>query len=195
MLDIYITNKTKILYFAYIAIQAAILGLWASQDITKTRLTVATNAVSLVAFLVFLAVSFLEHVKRVRTSTLLEVFLGLSILLDLPRVRTVFFFEGAHVVASLLVANLFVKLLLLVAEVYEKRAFLVQDASVEETAGFWNRSMFVWLNRLFFKGFKTVLTVDTMTEIDGELLAAAKPEGIVRRWEDCKSPAPNNTIF
>jgi hypothetical protein len=40
------------------------------------------------------------------------------------------------------------------------------EKSPETLAGFWNRSLFVWLNKTFFIGFRNIISVDSLPPLD-----------------------------
>lgn len=114
------------------------------------------------------------------------MYLGTSTLLDLARTRTLFFLLDSHTVASILLASYVVKVLMFIVENVEFREFLRpgwKDSSAEETAGTINRSLFVWLNYIFVKGFKSFLTVDMLTPLDSDMLSATRPFALQQHWE------------
>ncbi|EFE37769.1 ABC bile acid transporter, putative [Trichophyton verrucosum HKI 0517] len=147
----------------------------------------SSRYLTVAGYCVLAAVSYLEHVRCVRPSTLLNVYLGVSTLLDLARTRSLFFIQDSHAVASISLAAFIVKSLAFILEATEKRHLLLakwKDASPEATSGVINRSLFIWLNRLFINGFQTLLTVNTITPIDEELLAASEPTALLEKWEN-----------
>ncbi|TQV93497.1 ABC multidrug transporter [Cordyceps javanica] len=147
--------------------------------------TLAALSVTLVTSLFLLYLSYLEHTRSVRPSTLLTLYLGLSTLLDLARVRTLFYLQSADHLAAVFVAGFSVKVVLFVLELYEKRRLLRpkwQDASPEATSSTYSRALFIWLNDLMMKGFRSSLTVDTLTPIDSDLLRASEPSSLLARW-------------
>ncbi|KAF3480026.1 ABC transporter [Arthroderma uncinatum] len=170
----------------YAALQIVLLVLYAPQGAPKTRLTLACIALTIAGYFVLAAVSYIEHIRSVRPSTLLIVYLGVSLLLDLARTRTLFFIQGSYTIASVFLASYLVKTLSFILEVTEKRRLLHvkwQDASPEATSGVINRALFLWLNGLFIKGFSTLLTVNTLTPLDDELLSASEPSDLMGKWE------------
>ncbi|KHO01327.1 ABC transporter [Metarhizium album ARSEF 1941] len=176
----------KFLTFSvYIALQIALLALWAQPNTPTTRLTTPVRCILIASFIWLLYVSCLEHVRSVRPSTILCLYLGISCLLDMASARTVCFIPGLNVVAPIHLASYFVKLVLLALEVTEKRRLLLlrwKDTSPEDTASFYSRVLFVWLNRLFLKGYKTLLTVDTLTPLDQDILTASRPTKLQETW-------------
>ncbi|KAM5429329.1 hypothetical protein McanCB56680_000032 [Microsporum canis] len=173
-------------YAVFVALQTAILILYALHQAPKTRLTLACAALTVVGYCILAAVSYLEHVRSVRPSTLLNIYLGVSTLLDLARTRTLFFIQGSRTIAVIFLVGFIIKILCFVLEVIEKRHLLKpkwKDASPEATSGVINRSLFLWLNGLFIKGCRALLTVNVLTPLDDELLAASEPSALLKRWE------------
>lgn len=171
------------LYLAYIALQIVLVALWAKEG-AKTRATLAAVALSLAAFVVLAWLSYWEHQRSLRPSTLLTVFLGLSTLLDLARTRTLFYFAG-HTIASVSLAGYCVKVVLFGLELLEKRPLILEgwrEAGPEDTASTYRRALFLWLNRLFVKGYRTVLSVDTLPKIDLDILSASDPDALKAKW-------------
>lgn len=172
-------------YAAYVALHIALLALWAQPHAPKTVATLATLSVTLVTSLSFMYLSYLEHTRSVRTSTTLTLYFGLSTLLDLARVRTLFYLVSANHLSAVFLAAFCVKVMLLALELYEKRGLLRpkwKDASPEATSGAYSRALFIWLNDLMLKGFRSSLTVDTLTPLDSDLLNASDPEPVLAQW-------------
>ncbi len=189
----------KVSYAAYIVLQIVLLALWAQPHAPKTMYTLPALSVTLVTSLFFPYLSYLEHTRSVRPSTLLTLYWGLSTLLDLARVRTLFYLQSAHHLAAVFLAGFCVKLVIFILELYEKRRLLRpkwQDASPESTSSTYGRALFIWLNALMMKGFRASLTVDTLMPIDSDLLKASEPSTLLARWNRGWSPcSKENTEY
>ncbi|KAI1076073.1 ABC multidrug transporter [Whalleya microplaca] len=189
----------KTLFFAvYVALQVVLLVLWTDQGVTKTRLTITCLALTIAGYLILWVVSYLEHTRSVRPSTVVSVYLGISLLLDIARTRTLFFISGGHTVAAVFLASLLTKLVLLLLEISEKRSLIRprwQNASPEATGGVYNRALFIWLNRLFVDGFRAYLTVDGLSALDEELLAASGPSRLMESWERADKSDDNALLW
>lgn len=131
-----------------------------------------------------------EHFHVLRPSTPLIVFLGVSLILDLARTRTLFFYyTGKDAVAIVNAVGYGVKLLLFIAENVEKRQWLRPqwaEVSREEASGVLNRSLFIWLNPLFTLGFGSKLTLKQLFSLDAEIKSAARPVELMEEWELCE---------
>lgn len=175
----------KLLFAAYIISQALLLALWLSVNIPTTRLTTICTCITLCSYILFSAVSYLEHLRSLRPSTMLCTYLGVSTILDLARVRTLFYIPRGDLVAAVFLASFLVKILVLVMEVTEKRTLILPGwscVSPEATAGVYNRALFIWLNGVFLKGFRTYLTIDVLTPLDDQLTSASKPSDLEATW-------------
>lgn len=108
-----------------------------------------------------LFVSHAEHTRSVKPSTLINVYLLLTLLFDCAIARTAWLTNGTSSIPRLYTAAATIKLLILAAEAWEKRAILLsryQYLSPEATSGILGRSVFWWLNPLMKAGFGRFLT-------------------------------------
>ncbi|OJJ44494.1 hypothetical protein ASPZODRAFT_135308 [Penicilliopsis zonata CBS 506.65] len=172
-------------YLAYMALQVVLLSWWARPNVAQTQASLATTALSLVAFGPFIWLSYWEHKRSLRPSTLLTVYLGLSTLLDLTRVRTLFFFAAGRNIAFVFLASYCVKIMLLGLELTEKGDLVLDDGKTcgpEDTAGAYQRALFLWLNRLFARSYRSQLSLETLPKIDHDILSASNPDGLRGRW-------------
>ncbi|GAD93146.1 ABC transporter [Paecilomyces variotii No. 5] len=172
-------------YLAYIGLQVVLLTLWAQPHVAKTRATLATTALSLAASAPFMWLSYWEHMRSLRPSTLLTLYLGLSTLLDLARLRTLFFFDAGHKITSVFLAGYCVKVFILGLELIEKRKLLLDDwkaSAPEATASVYRRALFLWLNRLFARSYRSILSLETLPKIDDDILAASNIDILRSRW-------------
>jgi ATP-binding cassette, subfamily C (CFTR/MRP), member 1 len=122
--------------------------------------------------------SYLEHTRSVRPSTLLEVYLLVSSLLNIPQARTLFLrHNGPTAIAAIFVATIGAMLIVWILEARNKTKDLKEpykEYPPEATHGVWNRTFFLWLNPLFVKGFKKLLSLDdlwqTLPDLSSEKL-------------------------
>ncbi|KAL7917975.1 ABC transporter [Trichoderma austrokoningii] len=173
----------------YIILQTVLLALlvaYPNAPSTEHALPVTVTVVVIVSYIWLLYASYLEHIRSVRPSTILCLYFGVSSLLDLASPNIVFFTPSYHVVAHIPLVIYLVKLVLLAAEVTEKRKLLLmpqwRNTSPEAAASIYSRVLFVWLNPLFLKGYRTLLTVNTLTPLDQDILSASRPIKLQERW-------------
>lgn len=131
---------------------------------------IAASVLSFVASLGIAYLSRLEHIKSIRPSFLITVFLSVTILLDAASIRTQWL-AGTNVpLAAVMVVELAFKLILLILETVEKRQDLVSQEkadlpSTESTSGPFSRGLFFWLNSLLRTGFSTLLTPEALPRV------------------------------
>lgn len=115
------------LIFVFAGIQAALVALWALNPVVSTPVPVASAAINLFIAVTLALVSNVTHKGSPRPSFAIVAFLFISVLLDLPRVRTLWLLNDAPQIASTLTASVAVKCMLLIAEAVNKRSILVDS--------------------------------------------------------------------
>ena len=153
-------------------LQLALLALWASPSATSTKASLPTAAFSFVASIVLPIVSYLEHERTIRPSSLLNVYLFSTLLPDITRARTLWLQQYNHTTAIVMTVGVVVKAMLLLLEMLEKHDILAPTLEVsppEATAGIFNKFFFWWLNSLFREGFSRTLAVEDLFILDKHL--------------------------
>ncbi|KAI8630570.1 putative ATP-binding cassette transporter [Xylariaceae sp. FL1651] len=138
----------------------------------RTPITVPAAVLCFVAAFALLALSHFEHVHSARSSIVLGFYLLVTPLLRAAAVRTYWNLDGFYTIASLSLASLLVQLGILALESCSKRRWLVESGrggAPEECASFLSRSLFAWLNNLFFIGYRRQLTESDLQIIDSSL--------------------------
>ncbi|KAJ4993969.1 Canalicular multispecific organic anion transporter 1-like protein 2 [Stagonosporopsis vannaccii] len=146
----------------------------AGRDISST-VSLASGAIGLIASLITVLLSLLEHRKSRRPSMLLSIYLFLTLLLDTARIRTLWLTVTSQIRttnARLFTASVALKVVILLLESKQKTAWLQWDwekHSPEESSGFFDLGMFTWLKQLFLAGFSSVLAMDNLYSLDQDL--------------------------
>ncbi|KAL4789180.1 putative ABC transporter [Aspergillus venezuelensis] len=150
---------------------------------STTRLSNAAIATGLAASPIFAWLSFWEHTRSLRPSTILNIYLLGTIPMDAARARTLFRMPGNSAIASIFTTIVMCKVVLLVFEALEKQRLLLDRGwAPEETAGILNRSFFWWFNPLLLSGYKQALTVDKLLAVDENIGVEKSKDEIRRRW-------------
>jgi ATP-binding cassette subfamily C (CFTR/MRP) protein 1 len=137
----------------------------------------------LVAILV-LPLSYLEHKRSVRPSSILCTYFLFSFMFDIAQARTLYLLD--YSTADVFSLALVLKLLLFIVESRNKSQFLklqYEDLPPEATAGIVSRSFLWWLNALFSKGSKSILKFEELYGLDPELEAETVGRKMQRAWE------------
>ncbi|KAF4435232.1 multidrug resistance [Fusarium acutatum] len=161
-----------------------ILGRNSSQLASGPSLTAASLA--FIAALLLIPLSWIEHSRAPRPSTAIAAYLSVTLLFDLARTRTAWLLTPPALYqnyASVLTASAALKAVMVYLESRQKEKWLgwdVKQHSPEETSGIWNLGVFFWLNTLFMKGYRVILTLESLYPLD-EALAAERHQTFVER--------------
>ncbi|PVH72311.1 P-loop containing nucleoside triphosphate hydrolase protein [Cadophora sp. DSE1049] len=173
----------------YAVLQLALIILWSSSHVYfKTRLSVASTVLNLLAALGLGLLSHLEHVKAIRPSFVIAAYLFVSLIFDIARVRTQWLLPTNDPIAAVLTAAVVTKVLMLLLETLGKRRFLLaayRGLSPEITSGLFSRGFFWWLNSLLANGFKNVLSADDIFPINENLSSRKLSDDLQSRWDAC----------
>lgn len=155
-------------------------------------MTIPAATVELVATIVLALLSHAEHLKNVRPSTILTLYLPLVVTLDIARDRTLWLMHLHLPIAVLFTVCLALKVAWVVLEAREKRNIILDkysDINSEESAGILKRSFFGWLLPYIIHGAKREIAVEDLVELDGNLRSRYLHEAFQREWHRGKSPA------
>lgn len=113
---------------------------------------------------------YLEHRRTLQSTSFIAIWLIISALCDIVRSRSCFLRPGLDDLGILAIVAAALKLFTLGLEEVSKSSLIAneetkQDAGKEATSGFLSRTLFVWINRMFFFGFKNILRLDTLDSL------------------------------
>lgn len=170
----------------YSTFQLCLLILASHQDNTPLHnWSVAATATTFVAGLFILALSSQEHAKSQRTSSIINLYLLLSLLFDAVQTRTLWLSWSTHqlLFARIFTTSVALKCTLLVFEAQGKHRWLKhwdnKLHSPEETSGMYSLSVYFWLRQLFLHGFKSTLALDDLYGLDSKLSAEVAGGGLL----------------
>ena len=170
-----------------LGLQIANLVLWGTERAPRTRTSIAAAVLSVADVVAMGALLHAEHFRSPRPSTLLTFYLSISILFDIASVRTLFLRDGTAAIGATSTAVIVAKLVLVALEETPKRSLGGGEGSTgtiskEATSGLWNRSLFWWLNSTFIQGFRSLLQVEDLSALDGDLKAAKLLDQLSGAW-------------
>ncbi|OBT96290.1 hypothetical protein VE01_05823 [Pseudogymnoascus verrucosus] len=176
---------TKIVILAVFSILQVANVIEVSQSSLQTRASLAAALLALVATLGLAILSYVEHSKNVRPSSIINAYLLLTVLFDAAQLRTRWLrgdnFAGNGIASSILAVKLFV----LISEATDKTKILFTpyaDCSPENTSGLYSRGLFWWLNPLFRLGFRNVVNDDDLFAADGDLSSKSLEIRFNKHW-------------
>ncbi|KAF4983690.1 hypothetical protein FZEAL_957 [Fusarium zealandicum] len=140
-------------------------------------LSVAGSCLVFVASLFAVVLSYTEHSSARRPSTLLTVYVLLTLLFDIVQARTAWLIitdRHQTVQARLFTASIAVKVIVLCLETIPKTRWIqwiADEHSPEESSSVFSLGVFAWLNKLFLRGYRDVLTLDDLYPLDEGMAA------------------------
>ncbi|KAH8665276.1 putative ABC multidrug transporter [Tricladium varicosporioides] len=177
----------------------ALLGFWARPATPKTRLTLATAVITATMSLISIALSYLEHFRTIRPSSIIILFLLFTTLFDAARTRTLWNITENRTVATLMSGSVGLRILLLGLEGLGKQSSLkhvYKDASAESTTGIMGQSLFWWLNPLLRRGYKELLATKDLMTLDGDFVVQPnRKNSLYLKWKEGMTIEPNALLF
>ncbi|KAF5005603.1 hypothetical protein FDECE_7964 [Fusarium decemcellulare] len=194
-------HRLRLFKLAAIALLAVLhlvlIVLWATQPY-RTRLdrvSVAAACVSFASSLMSCALSYVEHAKSPRPSSLLNAFFLVSLPLDAALLRTLWLASSSSVsesIPAVFTVAFSLKAVLVVLEGWSKALYLVGDVGVyspEATAGLYARAVFAWVAPLLLTGFRRLLRPMDLFGLDEDMGAAGLNERFWWHWHQYKASA------
>lgn len=127
----------------------------------------------LVTIAALTALSPLDHSQTSRPSSVIQAYLFFTLLLDGARLRTAWILAGAVRPVLVQTIALAIKTILLLTESVSKDSHLEQidTLSSEDKAGFFSRSLLLWLNPLLLTGYRKKLAIKDLGPLGKDLEA------------------------
>jgi hypothetical protein len=180
----------------FAALQLALVAVWAAQSPSLGRVRTISLAASCVSFAASLLVcgplSYVEHARSLRPSSILNAYLLVALLLDASIVRSFWLSGLSSTLCALFTASFALRAVLLVLEAVEKDSFIRQRqekgpssrrSNPEVTSGLYNKGLFWWMNPLLRLGFRRLLQPDDLYLLDQSMSAAVLHEAFWRAWD------------
>ncbi|POR35992.1 Uncharacterized protein TPAR_03804 [Tolypocladium paradoxum] len=169
---------------------------------TLSSLFISAQGLAVAAALATAVLSHFEYSHSQRPSALLDVYLALSILLDIAHDRTLWLSASSELdtaFARVFTAALACKAVLILLESRAKSRWIVghdqTKQSLDGTRGIYSLSSFTWLTGLFLSGRKNVLRLDDLPVLDEDMaveaLQASFAEHVKRHLGDPTKPGVN----
>ena len=171
-----------------VGIQTSNIALWHNRaDYFRSKVTVSACAMSLIASICTLAIIIIAHCYSLQPSSFLIIFLSITMIFDVAMARSYFFREFLGAIGPLQVCVVLLKFLLIVFEEMPKRSLyrsshLQSTVSQEMASGFWNRSLFIWLNPLLVYGWFNNFTQDNLPGIGDEFASEKLSDHFQPHW-------------
>jgi ATP-binding cassette subfamily C (CFTR/MRP) protein 1 len=162
-----------------------------SQSLLRTRASLGAALLALAAGLGLCILSYFEHTKNIRPSSIINIYLLITLPFDAAQLRTRWL-RGENIVGNgVSTVILSVKILVLITEAIGKRSLLLEsyaEPSPEATSGIYSRGLFWWLNPLFRLGFRGAVNGDDLFSTDKDLLSQSLQVRFNKYWANRESP-------
>jgi hypothetical protein len=148
------------------------LVLWLRHRGPQNRAATPSAILSFVGALVLIVLSYFEHLRSIRPSWLINVYLLLTVCFDTARSRSYSLSPDLDTISTVFTSRVGVKLILAIIEARPKQRLLLAEFAncpPEATSGPYKRALFWWLNALFKKGYSESLSVDDLFHLDKHL--------------------------
>ncbi|EGP90793.1 putative ABC transporter [Zymoseptoria tritici IPO323] len=156
--------------------QLVLLVLWCLSPQYRTSVSIPAAAISCLASLSLVYLSNLEHSRSIRPSSVINLYLFGSLVLDIPQARTLWLRQAPKEVSALFTACLGLKTLVLFLEARGKRGSLFPQYRLyapEALVNLFNRTVLWWLNPLFWQGYNKFLAIEKLYNVDPDLASSA----------------------
>ncbi|KAF6524509.1 hypothetical protein HZS61_013008 [Fusarium oxysporum f. sp. conglutinans] len=156
----------------YVGLQIALLIQVGMGSFHVTRIFIASSVVNLVAALAMVMISYTDHNRSPRPSTLLNTYLFLTLLFDIAQSRTLFLLSESTpeiTYSAVFTTSLAVKIVILFLETKSKNKWITWDRdehSPEETSSIFSLGVLSWLNSIFLQGYRSTLSMDDLYPLD-----------------------------
>ncbi|PNP47179.1 hypothetical protein THARTR1_10684 [Trichoderma harzianum] len=180
-------------FSAILVVQVVYLVYRAQYAELQTRVSLPADILSSTATVAAFFLSRASHGRSLRPSTVLDLYLSLSSLLNIARTRTLWLLAAGSPVPILMTVNLSLTLFALLLESIEERKRL-SNGSPEEFSGIWSRISFSWLLPLLKTGYDKVLSQDDLPNLDTRLQSRLLRRQLITTWSKYDPKARHSLV-
>ena len=142
--------------------------------------------------------SYLDHQRSLRPSTLLTLYFSQSVVLGIARTRTLWLMEPSAAEPIVMTVMLSLTLIALVLESMQKKPrskgsqqpTQCKQYSPEQYSGLWGRTSFAWLVATLRVGYSKIISVNDLPPLDTQLQAHVLRQKLLSTWATCELPIP-----
>jgi ATP-binding cassette subfamily C (CFTR/MRP) protein 1 len=161
------------------------LILYAANSSVRTPASLAAGALVVADALGLCLLSHAEHVHSIRPSTIINVYLFITLLFDIAHTRTLWIEHAPKSIAAVFTVTVIIKFIVAIMEATEKRKILLaqyQHKNQEATSGIYSRALFWWLNTLLTIGFRRIIRKEDLFPMEDEMSSSVLASRAKRLW-------------
>lgn len=167
-------------------IEIANLVLWCQIGERRTGAAIAGAVTACVAAASLVPTLYLEHRHVLRSSSFIAIWLIATIFCEATKARSLFL-RDVHYLAILATTSAVVKGIIFCLEEIPKSPWITDEETKkstgkEATSGFVSRSLFLWINGMFFAGSKGVLRLEHLDNLDSSFASEHLLEHFSKFW-------------
>ncbi|KAI1858524.1 uncharacterized protein JN550_012571 [Neoarthrinium moseri] len=165
--------------------QVVFLALRSQNEDLTTAASSSADVLSVVGTAAAAWLSYMDHQRSLRPSTLLSLYLSALTIVDIARVRTLWLIGNGSRESSVMTATLILTGIALILESIEKKSSLAKDkraGAPEEYSGVWIRTAFAWLLATFRTGYARIITLDDLPSLDTRLESKVLRAKLAKTW-------------
>ncbi|RGP66062.1 hypothetical protein FSPOR_6888 [Fusarium sporotrichioides] len=189
--------KVEDSYWLYCKI-IAFLICWTQSPAVATKASLPAAALSIVASISLLGLSYVEHVYSYRPSTVLNLFLLFSVIFDAARTRTLWLQGYNRPAAITALVSTIVKIVMLSVEAIEKRGFLrpkYRELPSEVTSGVFSHWFFSWQLPLFRVGYSHDLEIESLFPLEKHFKSSYLQRLLQTAWAKTPKKGDYDLLF
>ncbi|KAK3186314.1 hypothetical protein K4F52_004852 [Lecanicillium sp. MT-2017a] len=176
---------------ALILCELANVILCATNSSVRSAVSITAAALSFCAAICAAIILYLAHAYSIQPSTFLSIYFSISALFDMVKCRSYFIRAGLSSLGGLFAALMALKFTLVALEEVSKAHLVKADnrskpLGKELISGFWNRSLFIWLNPTFILGYNKDMTIDELPDLGPEFLSEELYNRFEPNWQSRK---------
>jgi ATP-binding cassette subfamily C (CFTR/MRP) protein 1 len=178
----------KVLLSVFVALNLTLLILWAVTPVAATKASTPAASLDFAAAIVLCVLSSYEHTRSVAPSTLIAIYLVVTLPLDAVRVRTLFLLDNSsptRSIAAVAATAAVVKLGILLSEAWSKQHILLQryqHLPPEATSSPYSRIFLWWVNPLLWRGFNSLFELGDLYDVDDSLSSTLLGTKFQKKW-------------
>ncbi|PQE32692.1 ABC multidrug transporter protein [Rutstroemia sp. NJR-2017a WRK4] len=191
-------NSKLLLIILYGLLQIALLILYCLPNTKDTRTAIPSTVLYNIVVVFLCILSYQEHTKSIRPSSILNVYLLCTLIFDAVQLRTIWLRNTGSTnttIAGVFTASLATKLCMVLLEAQEKHKLLYhqdRSCSPEEKSSIYNKAVFWWLKDLLVRGRKKILTLEDLYPLNAELSTEHLLPKFQNAWEKAGAGAGNH---